>query len=257
VNPPKDVAVISDIHANLEALEAVLADIDRRGIRDIVCLGDIVGYGPDPVACVDLIRSRCSIVVCGNHDEAVVRGPIGFHPVARQAILWTRSRLRPRLLRPSTYARWGFIVTLANRLSANWGDILLVHGSPRDPTSEYVLPRHAGWPPPGLFEEIFSAFPTVCLVGHTHMPGIFTEAPSFTPQSEIDGSFVADGSKLLINVGSVGQPRDHDPRASYLTIVNHRFEFHRVEYPIELTQGKIRGIPELDESLATRLAVGE
>ncbi|HLU47145.1 MAG TPA: metallophosphoesterase family protein, partial [Planctomycetota bacterium] len=161
------VAFISDIHGNLEALTAVLRDIDRRKVDEIYCLGDIVGYGPDPVACVDAVRARASVVICGNHDEALIRGALGFNQVAREAIEWTRMLLRPRVFRPRSFARWRFLGTLP--LIAQRHGWLLVHGSPRDPTSEYVLPRHVAWSPPGMFDEIFSAFESLCFVGHTHV----------------------------------------------------------------------------------------
>jgi predicted phosphodiesterase len=267
-------AIISDIHANLEALTAVLADIDRQGIQEILCLGDIVGYGPDPVACTDLVRSRCQLSICGNHDEAVFKGAWGFNQAAREAIDWTRKQLKPRFYRPGSRARWRFLSSLP--LHHQWQGYYLVHGSPRDPTAEYVMPYHVTWPPPGMFEAIFSAFATVCFVGHTHIPGVFYEsggsggegeipglpgragpAPRFVPQSEIQGPFRYEGTKMLVNVGSVGQPRDRDWRACYLTIEDGELLYHRLEYPVAATQAKIRGIAALDDRLGDRLALGE
>jgi diadenosine tetraphosphatase ApaH/serine/threonine PP2A family protein phosphatase len=251
----KSAAVISDIHANLEALRAVLEDIDRRGYSEVFCLGDVIGYGPDPVACTDLVRKRCTVTILGNHDEALLKGAWGFNPVARAAIEWTRRQMRPRILSAASRARWQFLAGLP--LRHEWQGLHLVHGSPRDPTTEYVLPRHAEWPVPGMFEGIFGLFPSVCLVGHTHIAGVFDETPRFTPQAEIDGRFAVDGRKLLINVGSVGQPRDGDWRASYLSVEEDgSFSFHRVEYPVETTQKKIRAIPDLDPRLADRLSGG-
>jgi predicted phosphodiesterase len=251
-------AIISDIHANLEALEAVLADIDRQGIEEILCLGDIVGYGPDPAPCVDLVRERCRIVICGNHDEALFKGAWGFHQVARDAIDWTRKVLVPRFYRPGSKGRWDYLAGLPP--VGRWEGYLLVHGSPRSPTEEYVMPVYAKWPPQaGMFEEIFAAFETVCFVGHTHLPGVFVERPKlqFTPQSEIVSTFRHQGPKMLVNVGSVGQPRDHNPRACYLTVEGEEFRFHRVEYPVHVTQEKIRSNSALDDRLAVRLGEGE
>ena len=235
---------------------AVLEDIDRRGIREILCLGDIVGYGPNPIECVDLVRQRCQAVICGNHDEALIKGPWGFNHLARQAIEYHQRLMRPRFYRFGSRARWEF---LASRpLSVERDDFLLVHGSPRDPTTEYVLPQDVDWPQPGKFEEIFSAFGHVCFVGHTHVPGVFSEGPTFLAQADIGESFLCDDDKMLVNVGSVGQPRDGNWKACYLTIEEpRRFEYHRLEYPIELTQRKIRSIDELDNRLADRLASGE
>ena len=247
-------AFISDIHANLEALQAVLADIDRCGYEEIFCLGDVVGYGPDPVACTDLIRQRCRVTILGNHDEALVKGAWGFNQVARLAMEWTRRQLRPRLLWPSARSRWQFLLNLP--LRHEWEGYLLVHGSPREPTTEYILPRDADWPPPGMFDEIFASFGSVCLVGHTHLAGVFDDTPRFTPQKLVGDTFKPTGQKLIINVGSVGQPRDHDWRASYLGVDDGVFRFHRVEYPVDATQRKIRAIPELDDRLADRLSEG-
>lgn len=249
------VAVISDIHANLEALSAVMDDARALGVEDILCLGDVVGYGPDPIACVDIIRESCRLVICGNHDEALISAPWGFNQMARDAIEWTRRVMRPRFYRWGARRRWSFLSDLP--LTSRWGDFLLVHGSPRNPTSEYVLPYHVAWPPPGMFEEIFAAFTSVCFVGHTHVAGVFYETPRFIPQREIEGPVSFGQEKLLINVGSVGQPRDHDCRACYLVFDEREFEFRRVAYPLERTQEKIRSIPYLDDRLAERLAEGE
>ena len=133
----KSAAFISDIHSNLEALKAVLADIDRKGYQEILCLGDIVGYGPDPRPCVDLVRKRCRFSLLGNHDEALIKGPWGFNQLARNAIEWTRKRMRPRFYRFGSQARWNFLAELP--IQAEWRNYLLVHGSPRDPVHEYVM----------------------------------------------------------------------------------------------------------------------
>jgi len=249
------VAFISDIHANLEGLTAVLADIDRRGIGEIYCLGDVVGYGPDPVACTDLVMERCKLTIKGNHDEAMVRGPVGFNPVAREAIEWTQKRMKPRFWSAASQRRWKFLAELP--LQAEWGGFLLVHGSPRDPTTEYIMERDVLFGPPNMFSEIFAKFETVCLVGHTHIPGVFHEGPRFVSEREVTAPFAPEsGKKIVINVGSVGQPRDHDPRACYLVHEDGRFQFHRVEYDVAATQRKLRSIPRLDPRLAERLGEG-
>ena len=247
-------AFISDIHANLEALTAVIEDIDRHGYSEIFCLGDVVGYGPDPVACTDLVRRRAKVTVLGNHDEALVKGAWGFNQIARSAMDWTRKQLRPSLFRTGSRERWQFLASLPLRYE--WHDYLLVHGSPREPTTEYILPRDADWPAPGMFQELFDRFQSVCLVGHTHMAGIFEEGPRFTPQKLLGETFRSGEGKMIVNVGSVGQPRDHDWRACYLSVEDGVFRFHRVEYPVAVTQKKIRAIPELDNRLADRLVEG-
>lgn len=246
-------AFISDIHANLEALTAVLEDISRHGYPEIYCLGDVVGYGPDPAACTDLVRRHCKATILGNHDEALVKGAWGFNQVARSAMEWTRKQLRPGFFKRGSRARWKFLAELPLRYQ--WHDILLVHGSPREPTSEYILPRDAQWTP-GIFEELFSGFESVCLVGHTHMAGVFEEGPKFYPQKELGETFKKKDSKMIVNVGSVGQPRDQDSRACYLSIEDGSYRFHRVEYDIAKTQKKIRDIPELDNRLGDRLSDG-
>lgn len=250
-------AFISDIHANLEALEAVLADIGRRGIEEIYCLGDVVGYGPDPEACTDIIMARCRVTIKGNHDDAVIEGPLGFNLVAKGAIDWTRKRLRPRFWKAGSAKRWNFLRGLPKR--AEWGGFLLVHGTPKPDveTSEYIMDRDIQFGPPGKFSEIFSLFESVCLVGHTHIPGIFYEGPRWVPQRELPECISYEGKKMVINVGSVGQPRDHDPRACYVTYEGGAFRYNRIEYDFRKTQAKLRDIPQLDPRLSERIAKGE
>src|SRR5688572_4295788 len=132
------IALISDLHANLPALKAVLADIDRLGeVERIYCLGDVVGYGPQPVECFDLVASRCSLVLMGNHEHAVLYGSYGFHPAAKRAVDWTRETLQKLPVLGQRRALWHLIENLPTRHEI--GDVLLVHGSPRDPVMEYVL----------------------------------------------------------------------------------------------------------------------
>ncbi len=252
--PPKT-AIISDIHGNLEALEAVLADIDHRGIPEVICLGDIVGYGPDPAACVDLVRDRCRVTIRGNHDDAAINGPIGFTPLARDAIEWTERVLRPRFWRGGSRGRWDFLKTLP--LQTKWQGFLLVHGSPRDPTSEYIMDREILFDP-GKFEELFALFDRVCLVGHTHIPGVYREGPHWTPQRDVPEPFQFEGTKLIINVGSVGQPRDKNPRACYLGFDadTAEFQFYRVDYDWEKTRDKIHAVSGLNNQLGDRLGDG-
>lgn len=247
-------AFISDVHANLEALQAVLADIRLRGFEEVYCLGDVVGYGPDPIATTDLIRATCKVTIRGNHDDALVSGAWGFNQAARDAVEWARGRLRPGILRPRARARWSFLANLP--LRHEWEGFLLVHGSPRDPVSEYILPRDSRWFAPAPHAELFELFATVCLVGHTHIAGVFWENEEFVPQRELGEGFRYESAKMIVNVGSVGQPRDGDWRACYLTIEDGLFRYHRVEYPVGLTQRKIRSIPQLDKRLADRLSEG-
>lgn len=252
-------AIISDVHGNLEGLEAVLADIDRQGITDIICLGDIVGYGPNPAECTDLVRQRCQLVIRGNHDDALIHGPIGFTHMAREAIEWTRKCMRPRLWRRGSAERWKFLENLP--VKANWEDLLLVHGSPRDPTSEYVMDRDLAMGDHQKFVEIFELIETVCLVGHTHVPGVFydeSERTRWVAQADLGGPFQYEDTKMLINVGSVGQPRDRDPRACYLSVdpSAREFCFHRIDYDVQVTRRKIHETPGLSDQLGDRLGDG-
>ena len=252
------IALISDLHANLPALTAVLADIDRLGkVERVYCLGDVIGYGPQPVECLELAASRCKLILMGNHEHAVLYGAYGFHPAAKRAVDWTRevlTRVTPAARRK---ALWGLIENLPIR--HEFDDVLLVHGSPRDPVMEYVLESDL-WEgaDPGKMDEIFGAFARLCFVGHTHRPGVFTEDRCFLPATELaNGYDVSDGGRYLINVGSVGQPRDRDPRACYTLFSGDAVYFRRVAYDVAATAALVRGVDALDERLAERLFRGE
>ena len=132
-------AIISDIHGNFEALSAVLDFIKTLNVDQIVCLGDIIGYGPDPIRCLDLVMQHCELTILGNHDQAAIFDPDGFNPVAMRAIFWTREQLEKEV-GVQADARWDFLGELPRRHDE--GQFLYVHGSPRDPTNEYVFPEH-------------------------------------------------------------------------------------------------------------------
>ncbi len=251
-------AVISDIHANLEALDAVLADGARRGARRIICLGDVVGYGPNPAECLDRARDF-AVNLMGNHEEAVLKGAYGFNPIARSAIEWTRDQLRPRWHSPRDKRdRWEFMKSFA--LKHQEGDVLYVHGSPRDPTTEYILRTDVEdcfGDPPAKIRDIFALIPGLCFVGHSHFPGVITQDCEFRAPREIAERFVpAPGTKAIVNVGSVGQPRDGDVRACYVLFDGGAVEYVRVAYDVERTISKIRAIPELPARSAERLRFG-
>lgn len=259
-------AVISDIHANAVALKAVLADIERRGVARIVCLGDIIGYGPDPLETIDLVREHCEWALMGNHDFGVVYEPTNFNPPAAFAAFWTRDQLDAEPDVQKRAERYEFLGHLRVRITEAIGgengtparSLLAVHASPRRPINEYIFPEDVEDAPEKI-ESIFRRFEHLALCGHTHVPGVFTDEPDFYPPSEIGHepvySFV-EGEKAVINVGSVGQPRDHDPRASYAILRPDRIEFCRVEYDIKATADKIRAIPQLHDILADRLFDG-
>ena len=250
-------AIISDIHSNLEALQAVLADIKTLGITDVYCLGDVVGYGPNPRECVDLVM-KCQMVLLGNHDQGAMFDPDGFNPPAERAIFWTRDQLESSAeSRQSRERRWEF---LAERPRSFREDgFLYVHGSARNPLNEYVFPEDIY--NQRKMERIFALVDRYCFQGHTHVPGIFTEqAPDdlyqFNSPEEIDYQHQLDARKTLCNVGSVGQPRDGDWRACYVLLDDDTITYRRVEYDIESTIKKIYNIPELENFLGDRLRDG-
>jgi len=254
-------AVISDIHGNAEALKQVLADIDARGIDRIISLGDIIGYGPDPLECVDIVRRRCAWSLMGNHDFGVLYEPTNFNPSAESAAFWTRDQFDAETDEKLRAERYEFLGHLRVRVveSAPDGDtpILAVHGSPRRPINEYIFEEDARNAPDKM-ESLFERVDRIALVGHTHVPGVFTDEPDFYPPSELGDStykFLED-EKAIINVGSVGQPRDMDARASYAILHADRLEFVRVEYDIARTADRIKAIPQLTDWLGERLYEG-
>ena len=237
------VAVVSDVHANLHALEAVLAEIDAQEFDALWCLGDVVGYGPRPNECVAEVRERAAICLAGNHD-LVVTGQISslaFAGEAAAAAAWTRSVLQEP-------AR-AFLEALEPAATAP--GVELFHGSPRDPVWDYVLSDAAAR---GSFE--LTTEPLV-LVGHSHVAlhvaddGL--ELTAALPGTALDLA----RARRLLNPGSVGQPRDGDRRAAWLEIDNAsgRATFRRTEYPVERTQSEMheRGLPR---ALAERLVHG-
>jgi diadenosine tetraphosphatase ApaH/serine/threonine PP2A family protein phosphatase len=250
---PEAVAIISDLHANQDALEAVFADIAGQEVSEVLCLGDIVGYGIDAEACVDMVQERCSLCLCGNHDWALLHDAVGFNPVARSAIEETRRRMRlGRFPTAAERRRWGYIEGLPEREER--GEWLLVHGSPRDPVTEYVFPEDVALAPEKM-AEIFELFEGTCFVGHTHVPGVFTEDMQFLPPGEVGNGFKLGGGRAVVNVGSVGQPRDRDPRACYVIVADDRVHYRRVAYDVQRTMERIRA-SRIDNLCAERLALG-
>jgi diadenosine tetraphosphatase ApaH/serine/threonine PP2A family protein phosphatase len=259
---PVPTAVISDIHANAEALKSVLADIDRRGVTRIICLGDIVGYGPDPLECVDLVRQRCAWALMGNHDFGVLYEPTNFNPGAESAAYWTRDQFDKEPNDKLRAERYDFLGRLRVRVVETPPDgsisVLAVHGSPRRPINEYIFPDDTMTAKEKM-ESIFERVDRVCIVGHTHVPGVFTDEPDFYPPGELGAGAVykfTTAEKAIINVGSVGQPRDMDPRASYAILHPAHVEFVRVDYNIDATAKRIKAIPALSPWLGDRLYEG-
>jgi len=244
-------AIISDIHGNLEALEAVMADIKSQGADEIYCLGDIIGYGPNPRECIDIVMQNCAVTIIGNHDQAALFDPEGFNPGAERAIFWTRQMLESGD-REGNEARWEFLGELPRMRRE--ADCMFVHGSARNPLNEYVFPEDIY--NQRKMERIFSLVTNVCFQGHTHIPGVFSENLSFQAPEDFDHSYEIGDSKILINVGSVGQPRDGDSRSCYVLLNDNKITYRRVEYDFEKTAAKIYPIPELDNFLGDRLRDG-
>jgi predicted phosphodiesterase len=245
-------AIFSDVHGNLEALEAVLADMREQGVTELYCLGDIVGYGPNPRECIDLIMD-VDVCILGNHDQGALFDPEGFSSGAERAIFWTREQLECAGKDPDQITRrWDFLSELPrNRREES---LMFVHGSARNPLNEYVFPEdiHNA----RKLDKIFSLIDQHCFQGHTHVPGVFTEQREFHPPDVLDYEYQLGDTKTMINVGSVGQPRDGDPRSCYVILDDSTLRFRRVEYEREHTIEKIHAIPELDKFLGDRLREG-
>ena len=259
-------AIISDIHSNIEALMVVLEDIEKKGISndEIYCLGDVIGYGPDPATCLDIAMSF-NFVLMGNHEEAVINGAFGFVPAAKRAVDWTRKQIKPQVF-SSGYKkrRWEFVKDMSLKVTKNNivdNGMLFVHGSPRDPTMEYILKvdteDYFGETPPKM-KEIFEMIEWCCFVGHSHVPSLITDNSTYHTIEELDYEHKMEkDKKYIINVGSVGQPRDHDNRSSYVTVDDEGvIRWHRIKYDFRKTMAKIRDIPDLDNRSAERLERG-
>lgn len=253
-------AIISDVHANGEALRTVLADIRARGVTRIISLGDIIGYGPDPLECVDLVRANCEWSLMGNHDFSVLYEPTNFNPGAEQAAYWTRAQFDAEPDATKRRERYEFLgqlrVRVADKVPGTDLPLLAVHGSPRRPINEYIFPDDC-MTAPDKVSTIFERVPKLCVVGHTHVPGVFSDEPDFYPPGELtSATYRFNQEKAIINVGSVGQPRDMDSRACYTIMHEDRIEFIRVAYNIQATSAKIKAIPELSDWLGDRLTEG-
>lgn len=244
-------AIVSDIHANLPALEAVLEAIEKAGVEEIWCLGDVIGYGAEPDECTELVLERCSLCLVGNHDLAVL-GALdiaAFSEAAAAAVEWTRANVAE-----ATLAMLRDLEPQGEREG-----VALFHASPRDPIWEYVLSVEQA-------SACFDVQPSrIALIGHSHVSLFFARPASEDPGGgEIRGAQSSDDTLLdletgawLINPGSVGQPRDGDPRAAWLELDTNEqtARFHRVGYDVERAASSITaaGLPR---RLADRLQVG-
>ena len=246
-------AIISDIHGNLEALQAVLAHIATQNVEETYCLGDIVGYGPNPCECLDLVIENCKVGLLGNHDQGAMFDPEGFNSGAERAIFWTREQLEnAKGERDQIDRRWDFLGTMPRiHRDDPW---LYVHGSPRNPVNEYVFPEDIY--NQKKMEKLFSLITKGCFQGHTHVPGVFLESLEFITPEQVDHAFTIGQERFMVNVGSVGQPRDGDPRSCYIVQEDGKITFHRVEYDWGVTADKIYQTPDLDNFLGDRIKEG-
>lgn len=239
------ILIISDIHANLTALNTVL---NAAGEFDAVwCLGDLVGYGPDPNECIEVVRGLPNLAcVIGNHDAAALDmiDTNSFNPEARDALAWTRKALRPESLQ--------FLASLPEIIVSH--EVTLSHGSPRHPVWEYLLDTQTA----ALNFEYFDT--PLCFVGHTHLPVIFTQNESHhfaSLEIPLANQKIRLQAKSIVNPGSVGQPRDRDPRAAFAIFDDEHmtWDYRRVSYDIEEVQNRMLDL-NLPERHILRLAVG-
>jgi len=238
-------AIFSDVHGNLEALEAVVEDFGRRGVTRSFFIGDAVGYGPSPNECLKTIADLTTVRLLGNHDYAVLQegGPMEFNKHAQTAIRWTKTALKPEARE----------ILHSFTMSEIVQQMHMVHSSPLKPQLwDYILD------PITAAAALQNISESVCFVGHTHQPRIFQKANGVPCSELLVGELhLEDTARYIINVGSVGQPRDGDPRACYALYEpeSEQLTYARVPYDIEKTQNKMRaaGLPEF---LITRLETG-
>ena len=250
----KRYAIISDLHSNVEALTNVFADIKSQGVEDIICLGDVVGYGPQPREVMAMTMKTVRVSLMGNHDEAVLKGAKNFNAWAREAIDWTREEIQ--LQDGFEKERWAYLKRMP--LSFQTNGLYFVHGSPRQPTIEYILREDIYNGAYDKFDEIFESFDKVLFVGHSHTPCIINEELDYVTPAEIEHNFVytRDKNKLIVNVGSVGQPRDNDTRSCYVIVDDETITFRRVEYDVDVVVEKIKAVDRLSDNLGLRLKKG-
>ena len=254
------IAFISDIHSNLEALQVALLDIDEQEVDAIVCLGDVVGYGADPKEVIDLVRSRCTLTLLGNHDAALLddQQAFGFNERALRAIDYTRGCLDPEVEANHEYWDWlgGLVPAMALRIHEDAEEVQLVHASPREPLTEYLLPA-LGKSPEKLQANFDAAAHRLTFFGHTHHPGWFKEGSAFVRATDDQSELTLEpDSRDLINVGSVGQPRDSDSRLCYALWNGATVRWRRLDYDRESAREKIHQAPALPDILGDRLLKG-
>ncbi len=215
----------------------------------------MVGYGPNPCECLDLVIERCAWSLMGNHEYAVLYEPTHFHSNVEISSYWARRQLEIEPDAAKREKRWNFLGSLEVRKDLG-AQIAGVHASPRRPISEYVFPDDVTTAP-NKMRQIFENVEKCCLIGHTHVQGVFTNEPSFTQPPNLDNRYeFNEQEKVVVNVGSVGQPRDRDPRSGYTIVYEDRVEFVRIAYDVKAVIAKIEPIPELHDFFGQRLIDG-
>jgi diadenosine tetraphosphatase ApaH/serine/threonine PP2A family protein phosphatase len=238
-------AIISDVHANLEALTAIIRDIEKQNVEKVHFLGDVVGYGDDPDRCIALIDDLCDIKLLGNHDYVALglESPTHFNSAARESIIWTQEKLQPERIKD-----------LADfEMEATCAGYRMVHATPEHPSEwNYLLSVPEAKRNFEFFTEDF------CFVGHSHIPAVFCRRPDGEVElCDLEGVTAEPDCRYIINVGSVGQPRDGNPHACYLVAdtIRNNFAHRRVPYDVETAQDKMKKA-QLPNYLITRLASG-
>lgn len=246
-------AILACVHGNLEALRAVLEDAERRGVERIVCLGDLVGFGPDPAGCIDLAKEKCAIVLRGCHDQALLEGGAALGGSGRAAIEWSKEQVLADPELGPQRVQW--LETCPESYEA--AGIAFRHASPREPIAEYLFPEDVRRDPRKL-ARAFAATEKVVFVGHTHVPGVFLADPiRWSAAAQLEHYYhYKKGEKVIVNVGSVGQPRDGDRRACYLEVKKNELFWRRIEYDVDSVVAKIEGNDRLAQSAAHRLRRG-
>lgn len=243
-------AIISDLHSNLEAVLAVLKDIEKESIQNIYCLGDVIGYGPNPNELLRLIKNF-KFTILGNHDEAVLNGKEleNFNPIAAEAVLWTKDEIfYPNVSKELSDENRNYLQKMKKMVIED--SFLFAHGSALN-NMKYIM---------NYFDAIESfRFMeqnniNVCFVGHSHKPGIFQEGNvNMIPFDAEDFYSINKDSRMIVNAGSVGQSRDNIWKACYVVVDGNRFFYRRVEYDVDKTIRKIYKIERLNNYLGNRL----
>lgn len=249
-------AILSDIHANKEALLHVLDDLQSVSVDRIVCLGDLIGYGPDPCETLDLARQTFSFCLKGNHEHAVLFDDLAnFSETAQVSTRWTKQRIQNTDEDPEDdTSRWSYLTSL--REWQHEDDFLFVHATPAEPLRQYLTPEDTQ--NPQKMKDVFERVTNVSFGGHTHVPGVFEEEDNrFLEPDAIDRRYTLNDRKAHVNVGSVGQPRDGNPDACYVIVDDDEIHFRRVAYDVSETANKIFEHDVLPETLGEQLLHGK